>query len=335
MSRRLLAVFALCTMLLGSLALVACQRRVEVRDIVLSEVIHSIFFAPQYVALHKGFFMDEGLNVRLEVAGGADRGAAALLSGSAHIALFGTEAAIYTFKQGAANPIVAFAQLTQRDGSFLVGRNADPDFTWEDVRGKTIIGGRRGGVPQMVLEHILRRHNITPQVDVTIIQNIGLGATAAAFREGTGDFVQLWEPTASTLIAAGTGNIVTALGEYSGKLPYTVFHATQSFIKENPAVLEQFTRAIYRAQRYVAENEAEVVARAIAPSFPEMTLEQMTAIIARYQALDIWAASPLVQSEAVDHLQNIMIEAGELDTKVPFTQVVNNTFAERAMRARR
>lgn len=335
MTRRLFAVFALCAMLLGSLALVACQRRVELRDIVLSEVIHSIFFAPQYVALHQGFFMDEGLNVRLEVAGGADRGAAALLSGSAHIALFGTEAAIYTWKQGAANPIVAFAQLTQRDGSFLVGRTATADFTWDDVRGKTIIGGRRGGVPQMVLENILRRHNITPQEDVTIIQNIGLGATAAAFREGTGDFVQLWEPTASTLVGAGTGSIVTALGKYSGKLPYTVFHATQSFIRENPEVLEQFARAIYRAQRFVNENEADVVARVIAPSFPEMTIEQMTAIIARYQELEIWAPTPIVSSEAVDNLQNIMIEAGELTTKVPFANVVNNSFAERAVRARR
>ncbi len=335
MSKRLLAVITICTLVFFSLNLVGCQRRVEVRDPVVSEVIHSIFFAPQYLALHKGFFRDEGLNVRLDVAQGADRGAAALLSGSAQIALFGSEAAIYTWKRGAANPIVAFAQLTQRDGSFLVGRTKDDDFSWNDVRGKTIIGGRRGGVPQMVLEYILRQHNITPQVDVTIIQNIGLGATAAAFREGTGDFVQLWEPTASTLVGAGTGYVVTALGEYSGILPYTVYHATASFMRENPAILERFTRAIYRAQRFVAENEPEVVARAIAPSFPEMTVEQMTRIIGRYKELEIWASTPIVSEEAIDHLQNIMILAGELDTKVPFANVVNNSFSQRVVGARR
>lgn len=312
-----------------------CRPRTEVRDIVLSEVIHSIFYAPQYVALHKGFFLAEGLNVRLEVAQGADRGAAALLSGAAQVALFGSEAAIYTWQQGALNPIIAFALLCQRDGSFLVGRTQDPDFSWRDVAGRTIIGGRRGGVPQMVLEYVLNEQGITPQSDVTIIQNIGLGATAAAFTEGTGDFVQLWEPSASRLVNAGAGHIVAAMGEYSGVLPYTAFHATQTYMRENPDVILGFTRAIYRAQRWVQNTPAAEIAATIQPSFPDMPLADMTSIIHRYQQLGVWAVNPLIPHAAFDHLQNIMVAAGELAAKAPFANVVNTEVAERVINERR
>ncbi|MBT9133424.1 MAG: hypothetical protein DDT38_00145 [Firmicutes bacterium] len=278
-----------------------CRPRTEVRDIVLSEVIHSIFYAPQYVALHKGFFLAEGLNVRLEVAQGADRGAAALLSGSAQVALFGSEAAIYTWQQGAQNPIIAFALLCQRDGSFLVGRTPDLDFTWQDVVGRTIV------------------------------QNIGLGATAAAFTEGIGDFVQLWEPSASRLVNAGAGHVVAAMGEYSGVLPYTAFHATQTYMRDNPEVIRGFTRAIYRAQQWVQNNSAADIAATVQPSFPDMALGDMTEIIVRYKELGVWAVNPLIPREAFDHLQNIMVAAGELTAKPPFEQVVNTAIAERVI----
>jgi len=333
--RKMLTVLAMMVLIAASVLSGGCQRRIEVRDIVLSEVIHSIFYAPQYVALHKGFFLAEGLNVRLEVAQGADRGAAALLAGSAQVALFGSEAAIYTWQQGALNPIIAFALLCQRDGSFLVGRTPDPDFTWQDVVGKTIIGGRRGGVPQMVLEYVLKAHDITPQSDVTIVQNIGLGATAAAFAGGTGDFVQLWEPSASRLVNAGAGYIVAAMGKYSDVLPYTAFHATQTYMRENPDVIAAFTRAIYRAQRWVHDHTADEIAKTIQPAFPDMALEDMTNIIARYKELGVWALNPIISREAFDHLQNIMLEAGELTAKAPYEAVVNTTVAERIINERR
>lgn len=319
----ILVVFAM----LGVALLGGCKKKSEVRDIVLSEVIHSIFYTPQYVALHKGFFLEEGLNVRVDVANGADRGAAALLSGSAQVALFGTEAAIYTWQQGAKDPIIAFGLLCQKDGSFLVGRNPEPDFKWTNVVGKTIIGGRKGGVPQMVQEYILKAHGVTPHKDVNIIQNIGLTATAAAFKGGTGDYVQLWEPAASLLVKEGAGHIVAPMGKFSGVLPYTAFHATQSYMQKNPDVILAFTRAIYRAQRWVANNTAADIAKAIQPAFPDMGQEHMTEIIARYKELGVWATNPILPAEALLHLQNIMIQAGELTTKVPYDKVVNTKVA--------
>lgn len=308
------------------------NRDKSMEDIVLSEVIHSIFYTPQYVALHKNFFADEGLNVRLDVAQGADKGAAALLSGSAQFALFGAEQAVYANKQGASNPIIAFAILTQRDGSFLVGREEEPNFSWAELGGKTIIGGRKGGVPQMVLEWILKEHGVEPFEDIEIIQNIALNATAQAFKEGTGDYVQLWEPAPTLLEQANAGKIVASLGASSGKLPYTVYHATGRYIKEHPKTVQKFTDAIHKAQIWVQEHSAQEIAEAIAPSFPDTSTELIAQVVQRYKDLDIWAKNPVLEEELLDHLQEIMIVAGELDSKVNYTEIVDTSFAEKAVR---
>ncbi len=304
----------------------------DLEPIVLSEVIHSIFYAPQYIALNKGFFTEEGLRVTLETAQGADKGAAAILSGSAHVALFGSEQAVYATKQGASNPIIAFAACTQRDGSFLVGRQTDPDFSWADTAGKVIIGGRKGGIPQLVLEWILKANNVEPFEDVEIIQSIALNATAQAFREGTGDYVQLWEPSPSILEKDGSGAIVAALGEGSGLLPYTTFHATKSFIEQRPDVLQKFTNAIYKAQLWMQEHSPAEIAEALAPSFADTSLEILTTVVQRYQELDAWASNPILPQEWFDQLQRIMIEGGELDTPVDYHLIVNTEFAEEAVR---
>ncbi|KAF0197691.1 MAG: NitT/TauT family transport system substrate-binding protein [Bacillota bacterium] len=331
--RKLLVFMALAAMLISVLTLGGCKKEKTVTDIVLSEVIHSIFYTPQYVALHKGFFLEEGLNVRIDVANGADKGAAALLSGSAQVALFGSEAAVYTWNQGAGNPIIAFGLLCQKDGSFLVGREQRDDFAWTETRGKVIIGGRKGGVPQMVLEHSLLINGLNPQKDVEIVQNIGLTATAAAFKEGIGDYLQVWEPGASLLVKTGAGYVVTSMSKTSGILPYTVFHATKSYMEKNPSVIENFTRAIYKAQLWVHKSSASDIAKTIAPSFPDMDQSHMAEIIERYKILGVWAANPILPAEALDNLQNLMIQAGELTVKVPYEKVVNTTFAQKAVEA--
>lgn len=297
----------------------------------LSEVIRSMFYAPQYVAISKGFFREEGLDVTLSTAWGADKGAAALISRSADVALFGPEAAIYVTARGAENPIIAFAQLTSKDGSFLVGRKPEPDFKWENVKGKVIIGGRKGGVPQMTLEYVLKKHGIEPFVDVEIIQNIHLAATAGAFKAGTGDYVQLWQPGPALLEAEGAGYAVASLGEAAGPCPYTVFHATAEFIEENPEIIQKFTNAIYRAMLWVEAHSPEEVAEAIAMFFPDVSHEIITKTIQVYKDLEIWAPNPILMEESLDRLQDIMILAGELEQKVPYEKVVNTTFAEQAM----
>ena len=329
--RKLLVFLALAAMLMSIVVLGGCKKEEEITEIVLSEVIHSIFYTPQYVALHKGFFLEEGLNVRIDVANGADKGAAALLSGSAQFALFGSEAAVYTWHQGAENPIIAFGLLCQRDGSFLVGREQRDDFAWTETEGKVIIGGRKGGVPQMVLEHSLLTNGLTPQTDVEIIQNIGLTATAAAFKEGTGDYLQVWEPGASLLVKEGAGYIVAPMSKTSGLLPYTVFHATKSYMEKNPTIVQSFTDAVYKAQKWVHNASATDVAKAIAPSFPDMDQAHMAEIVERYKSLGVWAANPILPAEALDNLQNMMIQAGELTEKVPYDKVVNTTFAQKSV----
>ena len=300
-------------------------------DLILSEPIHSIFYAPQYVALHKNFFTYEGLNIRLQVAQGADQGAAALLSGSAQVALFGPEQAIYATDQG--DPLlIAFAMLTERDGSFLVGRTAEPEFSWSSLAGKTIVGGRKGGMPEMVLEWILKENEVLPFQDVKIIQDISLSATAQAFREGTGDYAQLWEPSATILEQAGAGQIVASLGKESGTLPYTVFHATAEYVKDHPKTLQKFTNAIYRAQLWMKSHSAEEIAKAIAPSFPDADITSIASVVQRYQKLVVWADDPTLRPELFDHLQEIMTAAGELTTKVNYETIVNTAFAEKTIK---
>jgi NitT/TauT family transport system substrate-binding protein len=303
----------------------------ELVKIRLSEVIRSMFYTPQYIAISKGFFRDQGLDVTLSTAWGADMGAAALISKSADFALFGPEAAIYIASQETDNPIIAFAQLTSKDGSFLVGREAAPDFQWEDVKGKVIIGGRKGGVPQMTLEYILWKNGIEPFVDVEIIQNIHLNATAGAFAGGTGDYVQLWQPGPVLLEAEGIGSTVASLGAAAGPCPYTVFHATKAYIDENPGLTQRFTDAIYEAMLWVENSSSEEVAEAIAMFFPDMDLDTLAETIAIYKDLDIWAPNPILSQESLDLLQEIMLLAEELEEKVPYERVVNTTFAQKAM----
>lgn len=320
------------TILILSLALVGCsEKEGALPKVRVSEVIHSVFYAPQYVALHLGFFEEEGLDVELAVAWGADRGAAALLSNSADIALFGPEAALYIAREQSATKLIAFAQLTKRDGSFLLAREEMPNFSWDDLRGKVVIGGRAGGVPQMVHEYVLDNHGIVPKVDVEIIQNIDLAATAAAFSNGVGDFVQLFEPGASSVEKSGAGHVVASFGEAGGEIPYTVYHATEKYIKDNPEIIQKFTNAIYRAQLWVQNHSAQEVAEVIKPSFLEDDFDLIEKAVIRYKSQDTFSQDPLLRPEALDRLQDVCILAGELDQKIPYETVVNTDFAKQAM----
>lgn len=299
-------------------------------DLTLSEAIHSIYYAPQYVALHKNFFTQAGLNIRLEVAGGADRGASSLLSGDAQIALFGPEQAIYAAARGGPR-LTAFALLAERDGSFLVGRMAEPEFSWSNLTGKTLVGGRKDGLPEMVLEWILKQNGVRPQQDARVIQDISLSATAQAFKEGTGDYAQLWEPSATLLEQANAGWIVASLGQESGQVPYAVYHAAATYIEDHPEILQKFTNAIYRAELWMKSHSAKEIATTIAPSFPDTPVATITLVVQRYLDLAVWANDPTLRPELFDHLQEIMIAAGELTTKADYQAAVNTSFALRSL----
>lgn len=304
----------------------------DLKTVRLNEVVRSIFYAPQYVAINEGIFADEGIDIKLQTGWGGDKSMTALVSNTADIGLIGSETSVYVVKQGSNEKIINFAQLTQTDGSFLVSRNNIPNFKFSDLKGKEIVGGRRGGIPQMVMEYTLNKNGITPNKDVDIIQNIAFDATTGAFKGGTGDFIQLFEPNASKLEKENNGYVVASFGTEAGKLAYTVFMATESYLKDNPETVQKFTNAVYKGQIWCANHTAEEIANSIKSFFPEDDLDIIIKAVNRYKEQESWAPNPLVQKEAIERLQDVMIKGGELDTKIPFEQIVNNSFAEKTIK---
>ena len=301
----------------------------ELKPVRLNEVVHSVFYAPQYVAQELGFFEEEGLDVTVTVGNGADKSMTALLSDSADIALLGTEAGIYVYNEGKENYPKAFAQLTQRAGNFLVSRTEEPDFQWEDLKGHSVIGGRLGGMPELVLEYVIKENGLKIGNDVEIINNIDFTSTAGAFTGNVGDYTVEFEPVATTLEQNGAGYIVASLGEASGYVPYTVYMAQDQFMTEHPDIIEAFTRAIYRGQQWVESHSSAEIAEVVLPQFPESDAETLTTIIERYKQQDTWKTDPVFSEEGFLLIQDIMEQGGELSQRVPFRDLVRNEFAEK------
>ncbi|TCK90633.1 NitT/TauT family transport system substrate-binding protein [Natranaerovirga hydrolytica] len=314
-----------------SVSLVGCQSNQDLTTVRFNEVVHSVFYAPQYVAIEKGFFEEEGINLELSTGWGADKTMTALLSNNADIGFMGSEASVYVYNEGQEDYAVNFALLTQRAGNFLIAREDEPTFDWENVKGKTIVGGRKGGMPQMVLEYILKQNGIAPYEDVEIITNIDFTATAGAFSGGTGDYIVDFEPTASALENEGVGHVVASLGVDSGYIPYTAYMAKKSFIETNPDIIQNFTNAIYKGQQWVAENSADEIAKVIKPQFPETDLETLTQIVNRYKEQDTWTLTPVFPEDGFNLLQNVLDEAGELSQRVDYSTLVDNTFANKVL----
>lgn len=310
---------------------IACSRDNAQTVVRVAEVTHSIFYTPFYVAMEKGFFEEEGLQVDLILTPGGDKVMTALLSNGTDIGLVGSETSIYVAAQGAKDPVINFAQLTQTDGTFLVSRKKIEHFSWGDLKGSTFLGQRKGGMPQMVGEYVLKKHGIDPHKDLNLIQNVDFANIPGAFASGTGDFVQLFEPEASVFEKEGRGYILASFGKESGRVPYTSFMAKESFIKKNPEILEKFTRAIYKGQQWVEENEAEEIAKVIKPQFPDTDIEIIETVIERYKKQHSFATEPLLDEEEWNHLQDIMEEAGELPARADYRTLVNTEFAKKAM----
>jgi NitT/TauT family transport system substrate-binding protein len=317
----------ICLSLVLVLPLSACNQNKH-ETIKLAEVTHSIFYAPLYVAMAEGFFEDEGLNVELSTTWGGDKTMTTLLSNGADIALVGSETSIYVQSQGSNDPVINFAQLTQTDGTFLVSREKIDNFEWEQLKGSSFLGQRKGGMPQMVGEFVLKQHNIDPKSDLNLIQNIDFANIPSAFASGTGDFVQLFEPTASIFEKEGTGHIVASFGTESGKVPYTTFMSKESFLKENENTVRKFTSAIYKAQQWVEENSAAEIAKSIAPQFEDTELDLIETVVERYKEQGSFATDPILDEEEWNNLQNIMDEAGELPQRIEHDTLVNTSYAE-------
>jgi NitT/TauT family transport system substrate-binding protein len=301
----------------------------KIEKVRLVEVTRSIFYAPEYVAIAKGFFEEEGLDVELSTAFGGDKTMTTLLSNGADIALVGSETSIYVYAQGSNDPVINFAQLTQTDGTFLVSREKIDNFSWDLLKGSTFLGQRTGGMPQMVGEFVLKKHGIDPHQDLTLIQNIDFANIASAFASGTGDFVQLFEPQASIFEQEGKGHIIASFGTESGHVPYTTFMAKDSYVKENKDIVEKFTRALYKAQQWVETHSSDEVAKAIESYFPDTDIELISTVVDRYKEQGSFATDPILDVEEWNNLQDIMNEAGELPEEVDHATLVNTEIAEK------
>ena len=299
------------------------------KTIQVNEVTRSVFYAPQYLAMANGFFEEEGLNIELTTGQGADKVMTAVLAGQSDIGFCGPEAAIYVYNEGKEDYIEVFAQMTQKDGSFLVSKEPTDNFEWTDLVGKTVIPGRKGGVPYMTLEYILKQNGINPQTDLVLDDSIKFDLMAGAFAGGDAEYVTLFEPTATMTQDAGKGYIVASVGEASGEIPYTAYCAKKSYIEENPEIIEGFTRAIYKGEQWIKEHTAREVAEKIQEYFPDTTVDSLENSVQKYKDIDAWKENPILEEEAFDKLQLIMTEAGELDQKAPYDKIVNNTFAEK------
>ena len=325
--RVLLAGFLACAALCG------CGKETSGRTpVTLYEVAHSIFYAPQYAAIELGYFQEEGIDLTLVNGAGADKVMTAMLAGDADIGFMGSEASIYTYVQGAEDYAVNFAQLTQRAGNFLVARQPDPDFTWQKLKGSRVLGGRAGGMPQMVFEYILKKNGIDPKADLTMDQSSQFGLTAAAFTSDQSDYTVEFEPFATGLELEGNGYVVASLGTDSGYVPYTAYCAKKSYLAMHPDLIQRFTSALQKGMNYVNSHTAEEIAKTIQPQFSDTPLENITKIVKRYQDQDTWKENLIFERSSFELLENILEEAGELQTRVPSEDLVTTEFAEKAVK---
>ena len=298
------------------------SKKEDMTQITLAEVTHSIFYAPQYVAIEQGYFEKVGIDVELILTSGADKVTAAVLSGDADIGFCGSEGTIYVYNGGENDYLKTFAQLTQKDGSFLVSREKIEDFSLEDLEGKTVLGGRAGGMPEMTLEYALKQNGIDPEKDVEIDTSIDFAAMGGAFIGGEGDFVTLFEPNALEIEQEGYGYVVASIGELGGIVPYTSYSARISFIEENKELIGNFTRAIQKGIDYVHNHTDEEVAKAIVNQFPDTSIEDIAKVVKRYRDIDAWPETTEFSEDSFNHLQDIMIDYGAIDEKVPYEDLM-------------
>ena len=297
------------------------------KTINVSEVTRSVFYAPQYVAINNGYFEEEGLEIELSTGQGADAVMTSVLANQVEIGFAGPEASIYVYNEGKEDYTEVFAQLTKKDGSLLVSRTDEENFSWENLKGKTVIPGRKGGVPYMTLEYVLKKNGIDPQTDVILDDSIKFDLMAGAFAAGNADYVTLFEPTASLTEQEGKGYVVASVGEEAGEIPYTAYFAKKSYIEANEEIIQSFTNAIYKGQIWVKEHTAQEIASVIQDFFPDTTLEMLTEAIQTYKDIDAWNENPVLEEESFNRLQEVMTLAGELENLAPYDKVVNNMYA--------
>lgn len=329
MKRKIITLFVVIAVII--LAIFAIKRinkeeSSNLQKVTVAEVAHSVFYAPQYVAISEGFFEEEGINIELVLASGADNVMAAVLSGDVDIGFSGTEATIYVYNGNEKDYVMTFAGLTQKDGSFLVSREKIDNFTLNDLKGKQVLGGRTGGMPEMTFEWALRQNGIDPKKDLYIDTSVAFAAMEGAFIGGNGDFVTLFEPNATSVEKNGFGYVVAYVGDLGGEVPYTAYNARKSYIEKNKDIIEKFTRAVNRGLKYVYEKNEKEIAKSIIEFFPDTSLEDMEVIIKRYKEGNAWKKNITINENEWEHIQDIIEASGELDKRVSYDDLIYQEF---------
>ena len=304
----------------------------DLKNIKVNEVTRSVFYAPQYVAINNGFFEENGIEIELSTGQGADAVMTAVLSNQCDIGFAGPEATIYVYNEGKEDYAQVFAQMTRKDGSFLVAKGDTDNFSWEDLKGKTVIPGRKGGVPYMTLEYVLKKNGIDPQNDLTLDDSIKFDLMAGAFASGEAEYVTLFEPTASLTEKEGKGYIVASVGKEAGEIPYTAYFAKKSYIEKNEEIIRNFTKAIYKGEQWVKEHTSTEIAEVIQSFFPDTDIDQLATAIQSYKDIEAWNENPILTEESFNRLQEVMTMAGELEKEAPYDKIVNNKYAEEVIK---
>jgi NitT/TauT family transport system substrate-binding protein len=326
-------ILLICTFVLTvSMSFVGCGQK-ELVKVKLNEVTRSVFYAPQYVAINEGFFKEEGIELDIVSGQGADKVMTAVLSGTSDIGFSGPEATIYVYNEGKEDHAVVFAQLTKRDGSFLVSRKPEPDFKWTNLKGKEVIGGRKGGMPEMTLEYVLKQNNLQPGKDVNVDTSVQFAVMAGAFTGGKGDYVALFEPTASIVEKEGKGYVVASIGKDSGEIPYTAYYAKKSYIEKNKTIIQKFTNAIYKGQIWVDTHSPEEIAKSVKSFFPDTDEAILINVAKRYKDQDAWSKDTVLKKDSFELLQKVMETAGELKQKAPYEKLITTEYADKSIKS--
>ncbi len=334
MKKRLFIILIIIVIIAGIISYLLLNQKSDtpgLRTIRVNEVTRSVFYAPQYVAIANKYFAEEGLDIELTTGQGADKVMTAVLANQSDIGFAGPEAAIYVYNEGKEDYAQVFAQMTQKDGSFLVSKEKTDNFSWKNLKGKTVIPGRKGGVPYMTFEYVLKKNGLNPQKDLVLDDSIKFDLMAGAFAGGNAEYVTLFEPTASATEAAGKGYVVASVGEASGEIPYTAYFAKKSYMEQNPEIIQGFTNAIYKGEQWVKNHTAAEIAEVIKEFFPDTNSEMLTAAIQSYIDIDAWKDNPILEEKSFELLQTVMKEAGELEKEGDYNKIVNNNYAQKAL----
>lgn len=332
MKKKIITFLSLITLLLATVGLYFVFTKTNKNEdgkkltkIKLAEVTHSAFYAPLYVAMENGYFKDAGIDLEVILTPGADKVSAAVLSNTVDIGFAGTESAIYVYQGGEEDYLVTFAGLTKRDGQFILARDCSKEFNLEDLYGKEILVGRQGGMPALNFLNAIKNSNIDLS-KINVNYAVDFASLSGSFIGGMGDFVDLFEPTATSVVKNSKACIVESIGKLSGEMPYTAFYARKSYLNKNNETLKDFTNAINKGLEFVKNNDAKTIAKVILPEFPDISLEDLTVIVDNYKKYDSWLSNPFINEQSFNNLQDILEDNKLIDKRMPYSKLINNLY---------